>query len=126
VYVRRFPRVDESRFQVSSTGGHRPLWSRGTRELFYFSGQDELMAVPVETTVGRFTAGILVKVLDAKYFAGGSGAGARTYDVSPDGRRFLMIKDASEGSGRKLTPAVQQIAVTVNWVEDLKARVPLR
>ena len=127
VYVRPYPRVNDARFQISSTGGHRPLWSRGTQELFYFSGQNELMAVSIETSGEKFQAGIPAKVLEAKYFSGASGAGARTYDAAPDGRRFLMIKDVAEDSGgRKPAPPTQQIVVAVNWIEELKAKVPTK
>jgi hypothetical protein len=38
--------------------------------------------------------------------------------VSPDGRRFLMVKEA-ERSG-----APTQINVVVNWFEELRRRVP--
>jgi hypothetical protein len=40
------------------------------------------------------------------------------YDVTPDGRRFLMVKaneDAESG---------QQINVVLNWFEELKQKVP--
>jgi hypothetical protein len=40
------------------------------------------------------------------------------YDVSPDGQRFLMIKESEE------TPALTQIVVVQNWFEELKRRVP--
>ena len=44
----------------------------------------------------------------------------RTYDVSPDGKRFLMIKDAPSA-----TPsAALQLVVVLNWVEELKRLVP--
>ena len=43
-----------------------------------------------------------------------------TYDVSLDGRRFLMIKQA--GSGQRATPP--QIIVVRNWFEELKRLVP--
>jgi hypothetical protein len=45
----------------------------------------------------------------------------RTYDVSPDGQGFLMIK---EGGGADQTVAPTQIVVIQNWVEELKRLVP--
>ena len=39
------------------------------------------------------------------------------YDVSPDGKRFGMVKDDS-ASGRW--------NIVLNWTEELKARVPLK
>ncbi len=48
IYVRPFPEVDGGRWQVSTSGGDSPLWSRDGRELFYHSG-NAVMAVPVKT-----------------------------------------------------------------------------
>ena len=39
------------------------------------------------------------------------------YDVSPDGQRFLMLKE------KQREPA-KQIQVVLNWSEELKRRVP--
>jgi hypothetical protein len=40
------------------------------------------------------------------------------YDVSPDGRRFLMVK------GDEQSTTATQINVGLNWFEELKRRVP--
>ena len=44
------------------------------------------------------------------------------WDVSPDGERFLMIKTAASDDG---TPATAQIHIVLNWIEELKERVPV-
>jgi hypothetical protein len=59
-------------------------------------------------------------VLNASYYAGGAGAGARTYDLTPDDRRFLVIKGPPEDS---VIDGPKQAVVVVNWVEELKARL---
>jgi hypothetical protein len=41
------------------------------------------------------------------------------YDASPDGQRFLMVKETEVTSAN-------QIVVVQNWVEELKRRVPLK
>jgi serine/threonine protein kinase/Tol biopolymer transport system component len=119
VFVRPFPSVSSGRVQISTSGGFRPLWAHSGRELFYFNAAGELMATHVDTT-GAFKAAASVKVLDAKYFAGTSGAGARTYDVSRDDQRFLMIKDPLTPEGRPTPPNIE---VVVNWRNDLTARL---
>ena len=48
VYVRPFPDVDASRWQVSSNGGLHPLWSRDGRELFFIAGDGMMMSVPIQ------------------------------------------------------------------------------
>jgi hypothetical protein len=45
----------------------------------------------------------------------------RTYDVSPDGQRFLMIKE-NAGSGERDAPPASMVVVQ-NWFEELKAKV---
>jgi hypothetical protein len=40
------------------------------------------------------------------------------YDVSPDGKRFLMLKPSESAE------AATQINVVLNWFEELKRRVP--
>ena len=44
----------------------------------------------------------------------------RQYDVTADGKRFLMIK---EGSGDQTT-AAQNLVVVQNWMEELERVVP--
>jgi hypothetical protein len=41
------------------------------------------------------------------------------YDVSPDGQRFLMLKDETQQATTST-----QIVVVQNWFEELKRRVP--
>ena len=99
VYVRPFPDVDRGRWQVSTAGGTRPAWARNGRELFYLDGSGLLTSVPLRITGPTFEAGSPVRILTARYYPGFTGLGLdlRGYDVSPDGQRFLMIKDGTPG-----------------------------
>ena len=45
IYVRPYPAVDGGRWQISTGGGTRPLWSRDGRELFFLDG-DMRLALP--------------------------------------------------------------------------------
>jgi hypothetical protein len=92
--VRRFPNIESGVWAVSSGGGTRPLWSRDGSELFYISPSNELMQVRAERGE-TWGADAPVKLFDARYFFGqGTGAVGRTYDISADGKRFLMIKES--------------------------------
>jgi hypothetical protein len=42
------------------------------------------------------------------------------YDVSPDGQRFLMVREGGD------EPPPSQINVVLNWFEELKRRVPAK
>ncbi len=119
IYVRPFPNVDSGRWQVSTAGGTGPAWARSGKELFYVDSKDSvLMSVPVQTGGQIFSAGAPAKVFDVKVFTGSNG---RTYDVSPDGQRFLLIKD-SVGSDQASTAPAAGMVVVLNWLEELKAR----
>ena len=117
VYVRPFPDVEAGRWQISTGGGIEPLWAPSGRELFYRT-QGRLMSVPVAAQSGAtFEFGSPSVVLETRYYLVGEG---RNYDVSPDGERFLMIKE-----GTATESETQQIIVVQNWFEELRRLVPV-
>jgi Tol biopolymer transport system component len=122
IYVRPFPDVNSGHWQVSTAGGTRPLWARSGQELVYVSPMGALMRVGVEraSTWAATTPTMLVK---EGYFTTPGGLIGRTYDVSPDGQRFLMTKD---GGGTDQTAAPPQLIVVQNWTEELKRLVPTK
>jgi len=117
IYVRPFPEVNNGKWQVSSNGGDSPLWSRNGRELFYRSG-DSVMAIAIQTEP-VFKLGNSETLFRGQYLSFSFWAG-HTWDISPDGKRFLMIKH----SGSAEIP--RNINVVVNWFEELKQRVPVK
>jgi serine/threonine-protein kinase len=125
VYVRPFPHADAGRWQVSSGGGTRPVWAHNSRELFFYSANSgALMAVTVQPGGTTFSASNPSKVFDVQpyYFA----TTGRSYDVSADGQRFLMIKLASLSGPQNSTTAPPNLVVVEHWTEELKARVPTK
>jgi serine/threonine-protein kinase len=118
IYVRPFPEAGSGQQQVSTAGGTRPLWAHSGRELFYQDLDGALMRVSVDPRESVWSAETPVKLLEPKYLSAGSNPG-RTYDVSPNDRRFLMIK---QGSDNQVAPP--QIVVVQNWLEELKRLVP--
>jgi Tol biopolymer transport system component len=126
IYVRPFPNVESGRWQVSTGGGTNPAWARSGLELFYYvrppSGPGTIMAVSVQpgTTLAFGTPHVVV---EPRYLAPQTG---RTYDVSSDGKRFLMIKDATPASNSSSAPLHSQLVVVLNWFEELKAKVPVK
>ena len=69
------------------------------------------------STAGAFTNGPPVKISSTRYF---SATQTRSYDVTPDGRRFLFIKDAAQNPSA--TPA--SLIVTLNWFDEIRAKLP--
>ena len=122
VYVQPYPGRGP-RQQVSNEGGTSPAWSRDGRELFYTTTQTvggqaaptSMMSVAIALRP-TFTAGAPRVLFRGTY---GATAGIRPYDVSPDGRRFLMVQ-------QKERPAVSasEMILVQNWLEELKARLP--
>ncbi len=90
IYVRPFPNASAGKWKVSSSGGTRPLWARSGDELFYESA-GALMRVAV-TSEPTFEARTPAKLFDGPYVYG---ALERMYDISPDGKRFLLIKESN-------------------------------
>ncbi len=59
-------------------------------------------------------------VLDGRLIGTNTG---RTYDVSRDGQRFLMIKESAGGTESAPPPS---LVVVQNWLEELKRLVPAK
>jgi serine/threonine-protein kinase len=112
VYVQLFPGLG-GKLQISTDGGTEPVWSRDGKELFYRNG-DAMMAVPIAMRP-TFTPGKPGTLFEKPYRRSGA---TPNYDVSPDGQRFLMVKDSEQAT------AVTQITVVLNWFEELKRKVP--
>jgi serine/threonine-protein kinase len=121
VYVRPFPDASSGFWQVSTDGGTRPLWARNSRELFYLSLTGALMRVGV-TPGPTWDATAPTKLFEGRYGARAIQAG-RTYDIAPDGKRFLMIK-AGASAGQTAVPT--SLVVVQNWREELKRLLPTR
>ncbi len=114
IYVRPFPSINDGRWQISTGGGTRPVWNRNGLELLYVTLNGTLMSVPVETGA-TFSSGIASQLVDFSQTTLDVG---RFYDVSSDGKRFLIAKDDTQQGGA-------QIRVIQNWHEELKRLVPV-
>ena len=80
-----------------------------------------VVAVDTAETFSAETPALLFSVPYALDNAGG-GAGNPNYDISPDGEQFVFVEqDAPTGGAGELAP----ITVVLNWVEELKDRVPV-
>lgn len=119
IYVRPFPNVEAGLSRISAAGGTRPLWSRNGQELFYVAPDGSLMAARVEPRGGAWSSESPVKVLEARYATTGVRPG-RTYDVSLDGQRFLVIKPPAASQA-----GAPQISIVQGWFEELKRLVPV-
>ena len=111
VYVQPYPGPG-GKWLISSDGGTDPAWSPDGRELFYRHG-DVLLDVPIEVKSG-FQPGRPRTLFEGRYEILD---GARNYDVSPDGRRFVLIRADD-------VRQPDEFHVVLDSFEELKARVP--
>jgi hypothetical protein len=109
IYVRPFPNVEAGKWQVSSGGGTTPHWSADGRALFFLSAG--VMTSAIQTVPG-FAPASPERVLSREGLVA-------WYDVSRDGKRFLMLKDV-EAAGA----APPELNVILNWSDELKRLVP--
>lgn len=126
VYVQPFPGPGP-KVQLSKNGGFDPVWRRAGGEIYY-RNDDKMMAVSIDTSSGvRASAPRVLWQAPAASWSGvgryseGSGSScgmpgvtASNYDVTADGRRFLMVRDEDAAIAEK------KIVVVVNWAEEVK------
>ena len=126
IYVRPFPEIQSGgRWQVSTSGGKGPLWSPDGRELFYQSDEG-IMIVDVEAEP-TFRPGNPEVLFRGTYFSGFllQQAPIVHWDIHPDGKRFLMIKQLQTTNEESEAGIPRKINVVLNWFEELKQRVPV-
>lgn len=103
IYVGPFPGPGGKR-QISKAGGVAPRWRPDGRELYYLAPGTHLMAAEVEAKGGAFE----VKRVEALF-----GMPTSIYDVSADGRQFLVASPPEGDAGGTLT-------VVQNWLAGVK------
>jgi Tol biopolymer transport system component len=119
VYVTSFPDRERT-LTVSRAGGWEPAWSRDGRTLFYLSprspedGRRTMMAVPVELgpdlSLGSPRA--LFRLPDGTVSLGS----IRSYDLHPDGRRFVIARWLE----REPEPPITRLTLVQNWFAELE------
>jgi len=115
VFLRTFPNGTGQR-QVSAGGGLLPRWRSDGEELYYLANAT-LMAVSVSRTGGRVDLGQPTPLFDTPGLIGT--VGAMTYDVSPDGQRFIMAAPYRSDGGEQ---GRSKVHVVLNWYEEFRDR----
>jgi dipeptidyl aminopeptidase/acylaminoacyl peptidase len=121
VYVQSFP-LSGGKWQISTSGGVQPRWRRDGKELFFMADAAsgitrDAMAVEVDTSdTHLFRATIPQKLFTLGPYVSNSAAGARnSWDVTPDGQRFLVVSNPT-------ATAVPPVTVVVNWLQGRNTR----
>jgi Tol biopolymer transport system component len=110
IYVTTFPGA-QGKWQVSSGGGTEPRWARDGKEIFYLNPKAMLVAVPV--SAGQtFSTGAPTPLFPVRGRAPISSTDLYTYDVSKDGKRFLVNRYVPPEHVRPLTVVLNATAGT--------------
>jgi Tol biopolymer transport system component len=114
VYVRSFP-TGEGKQKISIDGGEQPRWRTDGQELFFVGADGKMMAVTARTVAGtkRSFEPAAPQPLFEAHLAQVS-APLFEYDVTADGKRFLLNTVAGS------LAAVPLLNVVVNWDVGLK------
>jgi len=105
---------------ISTGGGEKPLWASDGTELFFRRVSDgAIMAVPVHTEP-TFIPGTAQVVVEGGYVP--NALTFIPYDYDAERQRFLMLKLDDTFTGTSNPP---QIVTVLNWLEELKERVPV-
>ncbi|SPF48446.1 Serine/threonine protein kinase [Candidatus Sulfotelmatobacter kueseliae] len=108
VYIQPFP-SGAGRWQVSTAGGTRPNWRKDGKELFFFSTDQQMMAVDVSQKGASLQLGTPHALFKATTVSVASGP----YTVSADGKKFVMNTVLPQSVTEPLT-------LITNWPADLK------
>jgi Tol biopolymer transport system component len=117
VYVRPFP-SGEGKWTISTAGGEQPRWRGDGKKLFYLDANGKVTAVEVNGVRAPkplFDAGVPVALFESHIFGSANNVyDVFQYDVTADGKRFLVIVNAA---GAVSAPP---LTVVVNWVTGAK------
>jgi len=122
IFVQPYPTTG-AQYQVSTDGGTYPVWSQPDgKQLFYlWNDQMYVVVVRAETpfSVSKPSTVPITGIIQP-------GRSQRNYDITPDGKQFLVVLLASAQGEASLRLPRAQINVVLNWHEELKQRVPAK
>jgi serine/threonine-protein kinase len=121
IYVCPFPDVKSGKWQISISSGQEPRWSPDGREIYYRSG-DAIMMASVEIDPTFRIVGSARELFRGVFFFIGPG---HSWDISPDGKQFLMMKPQGALAEGFSTEGPPKINIVLNWFEELKQKVPV-
>jgi hypothetical protein len=104
-------------------GAWHPLWSADGGELFYRTPGTRQEVVRITT---KPSFGVSNPEAVPTGFTRARGSTERDYDIMPDGKRFIGVVAAGQAPSLGRAAVETRINVVLNWLEELKQRVPTR
>jgi serine/threonine-protein kinase len=111
VFIQHLPTGTEH--QVSTGEGTEPVWAASGRELFFRAGR-KMMVVGLAFDGTSVRIGRPQALFEGDYLVWGTG----NYDVTSDGRQFVMVRSA--------TPNTRLLSVRLHWATELERLVPIQ
>jgi len=119
VYVQPYPGPGR-RLRLSTAGGSSPAWRGDGKELYYLevrtSAPLAVVAVSLAADGNELSASTPRRLFHGRY---GAMSGRRNYDVTSDGRRFLMVQALDP-----LPEPATELILVYNWFEELRRLKP--
>lgn len=100
LYVRPFPNANAGKWAVSSEGiMSPPLWAPDGRAIYYVDRANQVVASSLDAAGGTLRIGQRRNLFDATpYLVSGFGS----WDISRDGKRFLMLQRTAQRSSTRM------------------------
>ena len=118
VYVRPFP-VGSGKWQISTTGGFHPIWSRDGRELFYENPDKRIIVTTYTAKADSFAPDKPRPWSNTQILE--PAVEPWNLDLAPDGKRFAVFP-RPEATGEQKGSV--HVTVLLNFFDDLRRRVP--
>ena len=112
IYLRPFPDATAGRWAVSTAGGRQPVWSPDGGHLYFAAPDGTIMQAAVDAS-SELEIGEPTPLFTGPYAIGWAG---RSFDVSPDGERFLMIRHDES------TRVPANVVIVERWASELARR----
>jgi serine/threonine-protein kinase len=116
IYVRAFPDKG-GKWQISNSGGGRPMWSRSGHELFFETLDNRLMAAAY-TVKGDSLVADKPRVWSDKQLGGSF----KNFDLAADGKRIAALMPATEAKGAQA--AENHVVFLENFLDELRRKLP--
>jgi eukaryotic-like serine/threonine-protein kinase len=115
IYIRPYPGPG-GRVTVSVNGGVEPRWA-ASNEVFYRNPAGDRMFSVATNTMPTLTVGKPTLLFQGQYYVAPTGSPRAQYDVTADGKRFLML---ANGPSTDVAGGRPRFVVVQNWIEELK------
>lgn len=107
VYVRPFPGPG-GRVAISVEGGTEPTWAPDGSAIYYRSPRDSLVSAELVVSGDRVRVSRRTTLFSTKFLP--AERNDRAYDVHPDGRRFIFVRQ----------PETTSLVVVTDWFQEIR------